>query len=157
MGLDITAFAKLVQVEDLDRADIIITQQMIDWSQQFGERCGDLKPGRYIATGEQYGFGAGSYSGYNDWRDELARLVGLNEAGDVFDPAVTGPFVELINFADNEGYIGAKVAAKLHKDFLDHRDKAKVQDTDRAWFYSKYERWMRAFELAADNGVVDFH
>jgi hypothetical protein len=32
-----------------------------------------------------------------------------------------GPFVELIDFADNEGMIGPRAAAKLAKDFADTR------------------------------------
>lgn len=67
----------------------------------------------------------------------------------------TSPFFELIHFADNEGVIGPVVSAKLAKDFRDNYERAKAFG-DGYWL-SKYEKWMAAFEMAADNGAVEFH
>ena len=69
------------------------------------------------------------------------------------------PFVELINFSDCEGVIGPKVAAKLAKDFADYEDRAsafaaKFKDD---FFLALYREWRRAFEWAADGGMVHFN
>jgi hypothetical protein len=71
-----------------------------------------------------------------------------------------GPFWELIQFADNEGYIGPTVAAKLATDFANWADRAKEFAKDPEvgeWWLVSYNKWRQAFELAADGGVVDFH
>ena len=68
------------------------------------------------------------------------------------------PFFELIHFSDCEGIIGPKISAKLAKDFADNQAKADVYRVDEAsWFREKYSDWRRAFEMAADNGAVEFH
>ncbi|MDG4791891.1 hypothetical protein O7626_39445 [Micromonospora sp. WMMD1102] len=98
---------------------------------------------------EAHGFRAGSYSGYGRWRD------GLREA---FNPAAdpARPFFELIWFADNEGSIGPDAARDLLADFREYADRYAAEfddDYDR----QRYADWTRAFELAADGGLVYFH
>lgn len=94
-----------------------------------------------------HGFRAGSYMGYGMWRDDLRRQFNPNTEPD-------NPFYELIWFADNEGCIGALAAAELLADFRANKD-AYVPIAD--WAREKYEDWTRAFELAADGGLVNFH
>lgn len=114
------------------------------------------------------GFRAGSYGGYNGWRNELAKLAGYKEseyenhgasrrgfANTVFCNPVPGPFMELINFSDCEGVIGAKVSKKLAKDFAEFNDKAINHENER--FVTVYKDFKKAFECAAENGFVDFH
>ncbi len=63
--------------------------------------------------------------------------------------------MELINFADNEGIIGASVSVKLLQDFESfHRAAEQHED---GYFTEKYNAFMKAFELASDNGAVEFH
>jgi len=113
------------------------------------------------------GLHAGSYGGYNRWREQLAELAGY-PAGDYEQYGRTyqshcvpcwngeaGPFSELINFSDCEGVIGASVSAKLAKDFADFQPKADAHEDDR--FRMKYAEWRQAFEMASDSGAVDFH
>jgi hypothetical protein len=92
---------------------------------------------------------AGSYSGYNAWRADLQRQ---------FNPAVDedGPFFELIYFADNEGCIGPEAAKDLLEDFRLHFERY-MSGAHADYFTAKYQDWTRAFELAADGGLVDFH
>ena len=66
------------------------------------------------------------------------------------------PFVELIDFADNEGYIGPTVAAKLARDFAQHEASILSPEVE-GWQAKLYRDWRHAFELAADNGCVDLH
>ncbi len=115
-----------------------------------------------------------SYSGYNRWRDELAMLAGYPLttlqggswlAGTKLYAAAcwegaTGPFSELINFSDCEGTIGAKVAAKLLKDFRDWEERAEAYGqtmNDDGFWLQQYREVLRCLELAADNGAITFH
>lgn len=118
-----------------------------------------LVPGVYSYT-ETFGFRAGSYSGYNQWRNTLAFLSGHGSAEHAWELCKDGlpadkPFIELINFSDCEGTIGPKTATKLLADFEKY-DKA-AQTVEDPWFYSLYEEWRKAFQMASDNGFISFH
>ncbi len=107
-----------------------------------------LDGGCYERTDETktHGFRAGSYGGYNRWRQNLQ---------DQFNPDRNqgGPFYELIWFADNEGTIGPEAAVDLLADFREHEARYRP-----LWEQGDtYSDWMRAFELAADSGLVRFH
>jgi hypothetical protein len=110
---------------------------------------GFLHGGCYATTEatETHDFRAGSYGGYNAWRDDLREQFNPDQSPD-------GPFYELIWFADNEGCIGELAAADLLADFREH---ARTYVAPEGWGRQKYEDWTRAFELAADGGLVRFH
>jgi hypothetical protein len=74
---------------------------------------------------------------------------------DCWENHSTGPFYELINFFDNEGTLGPVVAAKLAKDFADHRSKA--EQVEDVFFVESYREWDKAFQMAAKQGAVEFH
>lgn len=122
-----------------------------------------LEGGCYETTDatEEHDFRAGSYGGYNQWRADLQEW---------FNPlrVTDGPFYELIWFADNEGSIGPEAAVDLLADFREHAAAyaaAHVEDPvtgrypagEGNWYRAKYQDWTRAFELAADGGLVRFH
>lgn len=168
MGLDITAYRKLRKVENPTEADR---------DENFTVYANDSFPGRaagledravYQTTEDAFGLRAGSYGGYSWWRDELAKLAGYPQGtyeqyGKDWPShcvacwnGATGPFSELINFSDCEGAIGPEVSAKLAKDFADFDARAKEFDPGRGW-YERYCDWRKAFEMAADDGAVQFH
>lgn len=104
-----------------------------------------------------------SYGGYNLWRDQLAEMVGWPRDNDhprhgfsssAWKPGAQGPFLELINFADNEGVIGAAVCQKLAKEFAEWQSKADAHP--HPYFREGYAEMRRAFEAGADGGAVDF-
>lgn len=162
MGLDITAYKRLVVVEnpEIDEDGELIHWDSnwqpgasMDWSEKhFPGRGEGIDSKAVYCWEDRYGFRAGSYSGYNHWRSQLesfAKKIGKNEA-----------FQELIDFADNEGVIGPIVSKKLANDFTENKMEAlKFSKTleDDGWFFEKYEDWELAFTMAADNGAVDFH
>lgn len=170
MGLDITAFSKLRLVEqptqqEIEDCEVLRVFNMDD----FKARAEGLVDGGYYRTSDDtVDFRAGSYSGYNQWREALAKLAGYPSTRhqDLGRPqylyaagawaSESGPFYELINFADNEGIIGPVVAAKLVKDFAEFDERAKTFD-EQPWFYDMFKLWRRAFEKAADSGAVEFH
>ncbi|OMF32348.1 hypothetical protein [Paenibacillus peoriae] len=158
MGLDITAYKRITKVENPQFDE---DGDLVDWNKQW-RTDGSMKwseqhwPGRaegvdfdtVYSFDESYGFRAGSYSGYNWWREKLAGFAGKVA------------FQELIEFSDCEGVIGPVVSAKLAKDFETYEEQAKqYSSTIEAgeWWFEKYQTWKMAFEMAADGGAVDFH
>ena len=111
-------------------------------------------------------FRAGSYSGYNHWRNRLAQLA-LN----MTDHAVWAKqgkvkaFGRLIHFSDCEGTIDTVDCAALAQDFdnyaeeikakldLTHPDNAYNED---AMFWHLYQEWQDAFNTAKQNGELHF-
>ena len=187
MGLDITAISEL---ESLVLPDNIVlhSDEYWDWEQ---EQAGPvysmwqhpgttgyldgLQEGLVVVHGETYGFRAGSYSGYGEWRDDLAKASNYGSANNIWqDPeSVRGrPFVELINFSDADGVIGPVMSEKLYMDFVEQEenimkkvyewylkfDPEKEYDGDTVkWFRQKYSDWKQAFNVARNNGAVIFH
>lgn len=158
MGLDITAYKNLKVVSNpvLDE-DGNPENWESEWkpgaSMKWSESCffgrgKGIDPDAVYSWEDSFDFAAGSYGGYNCWREQLNRF------------AVGNAFRELINFADNEGTIGPVVSKKLAKDFIDNAERAigyAKTLTDGEWWLKKYENWRKAFEMASDNGAVDFH
>lgn len=168
MGLDITAYAKVtlvraIEVKDYNKDEE--AQALVD-SGDHRYFCQDsddrpqsegMPAGIYATSGTSFGFCAGSYGGYNHWRNQLAEMMlgaparALRNA----DGADAGrPFVELICFSDCEGFIGPKTCAKLSADFANNQDKANKGDE---YFRAKYADWRKAFAIASEGGAVDFH
>src|SRR5438876_301239 len=148
MGLDISAYRQITNGDPID----IASGKAIDddyfslyYIPEFQDRADGLVEG-YYRYAEKFDFRAGSYSEYNEWRDSLARLAGWRNANQAFN-AKGGAFWELINFADNDGIIGPKTAAKLAKDFADFQ--AKADTWDEPWWREKYEHWRKACEMAS--------
>ena len=157
MGLDITAYKKLKEVENpqFDK-----NGELVDWENQWRPgasmewsesvwigRVEPLNPQSVYSWEKEYGFRAGSYCGYNWWRDKLAEF------------AEDDAFEELIDFADNEGVIGSKVAKKLYDDFRNyHEEEFEFSKTlnDGEWWFNKYRDWETAFEMAKEDGAVRF-
>lgn len=176
MGLDITAYRRVEIVKD---AELDSDGHPVDWdnhqrinvNRDFPGHAEGLDTSAIYNTGtEQHDFRAGSYGGYNGWRNDLARLAEYPlekykpSYGDERDShcvacwnGAPGPFAELINFSDCEGVIGPVASAKLAKDFADFDERARKLDQTDFWFYARYQDWRRAFEMAADGGFVDFH
>jgi len=100
------------------------------------------------------------YSQHGLFRGSLLKVIGLNqfinEEGkvdyDTIPEEIT--FGELIHFADNEGCLDFEVSEKLYKEFLHNHNSAINVLND--YEYVNYVKWMRAFDLARNNGVVCF-
>lgn len=171
MGLDITAYRQLRPVEHMPEED---SHEFYELLRVFNipcyvSRAAPLVEGKFYETdAPMFGFRAGSYSGYNRWRDWLAKLAGYPAVLDVGYRTVpthaagawaaeSGPFWELINFADNEGVIGSVVATKLAAEFAEYEERALAASEGEPWWHEQFQKWRRAFEMAADGGAVSFH
>ena len=161
MGLDIVAFEHASPVipcdQDLEEDD----EHVVAWvDEDMARSLRGLQMGRcYETSGNVIEFRAGSYSGYNKWRDELARRALDLPAATVWeDPSrfVEAPFFELINFSDCEGTIGPDAAADLATDFCALRARIAAQPLanpqEETWFMDVHDQFQEAFELAASGG-----
>lgn len=80
MGLDITAFRKVAKVEvELDADGEPVNDDVYDEYVRVyatggrGQHDG-LEDGAFYSAEEEFSFRAGSYGGYNNWREALASV-----------------------------------------------------------------------------------
>lgn len=163
MGLDITAISKIQEVredEDSDTESFILVSSgqplttvddvyHIFVNPHFVKQAGNLVTGQYIYD-ESMGFRAGSYSGYNQWRSQLAHMVNYDEDTHPEE----GDFAELIYFSDCEGVITGESAKRLYQSFVKWEPQAREMNE---YFYATYQNFQQAFELACNDGAVIFH
>ena len=152
MGLDISAISEIKPVE-LPEGMEKWSDEYYDWESERGQtlwtphnmphfpRHGEGLPDTEVveSLGEYFSFRAGSYSGYGEWRNDLAIAAGYKGGSEeVWMKADSGdyggPFEELINFADNEGVIGPVISQKLYDDFVNYE---KEIDKTIDWWYLK--------------------
>lgn len=176
MGLDITAYSNIKRIDahlnDDGEAVYNSSGHQVEeyyfhvWKNpSFPGRADELVDGAVYAYEDCTGHGVG-YGGYYWWRNELAELAGYpvgeyesghgkeaNHFGGVLN-SDSGPFYELINFSDCEGFIGTAVATKLLADFKNFYDKAEEIGSN---FFEQYKHWQSAMEMASNNGCVSFH
>ncbi|WP_099301884.1 hypothetical protein [Bacillus sp. Marseille-P3800] len=157
MGLDISAYKNLVKVNNPERDEY---GELVNWSREWEpgasmEWSEKWFPGRgegidYKAVytwDQEFSFRAGSYFGYGFWREKLSKFANDSD------------FHELINFADNEGVIGPIVSAKLADDFNKNINQAMSYSktfADGEYWLNKYMNWKEAFEIASENGAINF-
>lgn len=159
MGLDIRSYRRIQYAEGNEGYTEGGYVKYPEWSsayvaRDFPSQGADIRSGVPFKAAEESHFRAGSYSGYNAWRNLLARLVGFTGAPQVWEDGRSRPFTELIHFSDCDGCIGPTVSAKLAADFAQYQDVADAHEAE--WFRTQYANWRKAFEMAADNGVVVF-
>ncbi len=178
MGLDISAWRDLRRVANdptQDQIDNSYIVQVKDMS-AFPGRAAPFEEGYY--QGVRFAhftpyctfFPCGAYSGYGAWREWLSDLAGYpltlgkdvegkDENGHVHGAweATAGPFWELINFSDCEGFIGATACEKLTGDFATFEGLAEARAVKREHFMSLYRNWHQAFAWGANGGGVQFH
>ncbi|EPM3685319.1 hypothetical protein ACTLMX_000282 [Escherichia coli] len=176
MGLDITAYSNIKRldahlnddgeaVNNSNGAEVEEHYFHVWKNPSFPGRADELVDGAVYAYEDCTGHGVG-YGGYYWWRNELAEMAGYpvgeyesghgkeaNHFGGVLN-SDSGPFYELINFSDCEGFIGTVVATKLLADFKTFHDKAEAIG-DR--FFEQYKHWQSAMEMASNNGCISFH
>lgn len=178
MGLDVSAYKNIKITEhSTDNEELYeMDDEYVNFSidRNFNNH-GDLVSDFFYTFEDETGMCAGSYSGYNNWRDTLAMIAGyeakqyenyegkpaLSHCVECWD-GMQGPFSELINFNDCDGTIATDICKKLAKDFADFQEKAEAygsanKSLERKWFLDKYNDWREMFEFASENGAVVFH
>lgn len=172
MGLDITAYRGVQLLETVEDAEAWEDNYyMVDGKPEttyfyheyltdnpFADRAEGLTPGGVYTYQNKFDFGAGSYSGYNLWREQLCEAVFGFKPEIIWKnptPFINAPFYYLINFSDCDGIINSELSARLAKDFADWQKTADAHSDE--WFRTKYADWRKAAEIAADNGFIKFH
>lgn len=156
MGLDVVAISK-ARFKDSNWKDGEEGENEHSVHKAEFNRMDGLPEGIYEALGEQFHFRAGSYSGYNQWRRQLALTFARMEPEVIWnhdDHELEAPFVELINFSDCDGAIGPATSKKLAKDFDDYVGVAGEQMDE--YDFRIYLNFLHAFTIAADDGFVIF-
>lgn len=165
MSLGIEAGSKAVLIttdlDDEEAGDVCIVDP------DYPERLDGLPEGVYTFEGDSFLFEVGNYHTYNAWRTQLSRLALNVELQAIWDnpEAFAGQsFIELLDFADNEGAIGPKTSRKLAEDFEIHAEHLKgligtaeaepALPADR--FLELYDNFQAAFKLASYEGFVVF-
>jgi hypothetical protein len=145
MGLDITACSKMRPVqcdsEDCWHERVYVNPDFVSHADGLKSGCYEKTPGS-----ETISFRAGSYSGYNWWRNELDCLTDS-----------PGAFEKLVYFSDCEGVIGPRTSRELAVDFDRFHGLALKRKGDGTMFYEKYKDWRKAFKLDSNGGFVRFH
>lgn len=159
MGLDVIAYERIEWLGSMDGDHEADDTACVYPNDDFPTRADGLEAGWYRWSGRQHDFRAGSYSSYNWWRDRLAEMIG-SSAQAIWQKPEPGPFVELIDFADNEGALGPATSRKLAADFADWADRAEsfaaTLGESAGYFTETYDNFRRAFEIAATGGAVQF-
>lgn len=170
MGLDIYTYTDVVEISEEEYEQFALMseaeQESFLWSdcrvrifcpEGLEHALPPLKVGQIYRTRRTHHFRAGSYSGYSVWRRSLASMVGIANIEEFWDDPAPGPFSELIDFSDCEGFIGKDVASKLHKDFVTYQELANNTTHSPERFLENYQNFTTAFYLAsAQNGFVLF-
>ncbi|WP_454690806.1 hypothetical protein [Achromobacter aloeverae] len=182
MGLYVSVYKQIekpnYELDEDDEPVDPVTGDLIEYefranvNENFPGRADDIEPDAFYCAADTDSFDAGSYSDYDEWREELARFAGYEAVPlDPYDKdsrirhgfgaiySTQGPFWELIVFSDSDGVIGSAVSAKLAEDFATFHERAKSHvcaDKPADWFLAQYEQWKAAFEMAADRGAVVF-
>lgn len=167
MGLDITVYTKLKKITKKKRIedgdwDVHVTRS----AHPEIERSLDVEVGyyEYDEGSEYFGFRAGPYSGYNQFRELLCEAILDVKPKMVWERSenyVDKPFYEIINFSDCEGTMGPTVSKKLHNDFVTYREKFESFIKNKFPFYDThymkvYDNFTTGFEMASKGGVLVF-
>ena len=165
MGLDIVAYSKVVDFGPLDE-ETSTGEDMVRVDDAGFGRHAPLIPGHAYGKGDdskEFHFRAGSYGGYNEWREWLCQIAHGVTPDTIWhnsDKYKDLAFFELIEFSDCDGVIGSVAAKKLLADFEDYEAKVnaamETPRPDYVWFKDRYADWRKAFRLAADDGVLLF-
>jgi len=171
MSLQICAYSKLKKAEDqrVENYEPLSTEGecfVVGGNPDFPGRCDEFSEGMVVCIeGETYNEFNVGYGFYNNIRNQIAELSGYpltphKMYGQVWESyaagawkADCGPFWELINFSDCDGVIGTSVSKKLADDFKEYQEKADKLGKEFSEYYSMLRK---SFELASDNGLVDF-
>lgn len=187
MGLDISAYSNLRFSEDQNGENYDMVRiwenphfpdhcelEEGNWEETLETRAHGFRAGSYSG-----------YSQFRHVLTQCTLGVKADDIWEDEESYRNKPFFELVNFSDCEGCIGPSVSAELYQDFKDNRERfirnlnqeidfTKVTEDplalepefilnlelsaeDIEWYIEKYDDWTLAFELAKDNGVVQFH
>ena len=151
MGLDITAYRNIKIVEG-EESEYYFANSGFKQSNMTNIENKEIQ----IDFDESFDFRAGSYSGYNIFRNELCLASNNITAEQLWSlQDETLKFYWLINFSDCEGYIGTSYCKILYDEFVKYEEEVKIKLDE--YYHGKYDDFKEAFKVGASDGLVDFH
>lgn len=179
MGLTITGYSHLERIvtssHQLRSNVFFINKKILDHLSP--NECGMYRMTAHCKTERLYS----SYGDYNHWRTHLCWLLHGYAPSEIWDITYLkeplGPFVELINFTDCDGWIGPRIASFLNTDFKQFREvirqrassiskkiekREEVHDDFAAFsetcFIQLYDLFAKITQLTdTGNGYIRFH
>ena len=151
MGLDITAY-KNIKIIESEEPEYYFSNTGFPQSNMIDFENKEIQ----INFDEEFDFRAGSYGGYNKFRNELC--ISVNNISDEelwASKDESLKFYWLINFSDCDGYIGTSYCKILYDEFVKYEDEVKSNLQD--YYHIIYDNFKEAFRLGSDNGLVSFH
>lgn len=101
MGLDCAAFRQIKRVEPQpDCEDTPDDMVRLYVNPDFPGRADDIQDGIYTYAAK-FKFAAGSYSGYGEWRDQLAKFAGYKPIAREHSPYAAGAWAETGGLSGN--------------------------------------------------------
>jgi len=152
MGLDVTAYKNIKIVEDEEPEYYFSNTGFPQSNMKYLENR-EIQ----IEFDEDFHFRAGSYSGYNQFRNELCKIANNITAKELWDLDNESfkLFYWLINFTDCDGYIGASYCKILYDEFVKYEDE--VKSNLQEYYHIIYDNFKEAFRIGSVNGLVSFH
>ncbi len=148
MGLSINVYNNIKLVKSKDNWDFKAYVIDPEWLYKIK----NLKKNKYYIGDRIFKGMSYSYSSHNRFREELIKLIDrtdlLNDDGKINwdDLSNDIPFIDFINFADNEGCLDWDVSKIIYLDFVAFNEKAKIEMNQ--YYYPTYETWLKTFEIA---------
>jgi hypothetical protein len=164
MGLNVSGISNIEQTEEEGLFYLEISSEKTKYT-----NIHNYDEGWYDKTNESedHVFRAGTYGGYSQFRNLLSLSIYGCSSEYIWDNEeefVLTPFIEIINFTDCEGYLGASVAEKLYSDFKINASKfakyiyVNIDDIGlREDMICIYDNWIKALKVAKDNGIIIFN
>jgi len=156
MGLDIHVYNNIKVTNDGDNNSFTAFVISEDWKHKIKnlqENCHYI--GDCADNSISYPYGA-----HGRFMAQLIRLIGrddlLKQNGEIDweKLPLDIPFIDLIDFADNEGCLDWEISEKIYNDFVEYNDLASTKLDSRT--YSRYIDWLNVFQKAKNFGVVVF-
>ena len=154
MGLDITAY-KNIRIRELtkdEEGEYYFSNSGFKQSNMPNLENKEIQ----IEFDDGFDFRAGSYGGYNRFRNQLCLASNNISADELWKSENENlKFYWLINFTDCDGYIGTDYCKILYDEFVKYEKEIKLSLDE--YYYQTYDNFKEAFRLGADNGLVSFH
>ncbi|WP_392603285.1 hypothetical protein [Stutzerimonas sp. CQPMC-PStu] len=135
---------------------------------EFTERFAGLTEGKVYRYESAFDFRAGSYSWYNYWRNELAKLAGNEQTPYMSFNGETELRYDATVWKTKKAHFGSLLisqmrkasSAPLHANEFTKTSfiiKSSHQKHPDEYFRTSYQDWMKAFSMCANNGAIVFY
>lgn len=155
MGLDVSVYKNIKLAKNEEESDFQAYVSDDNWKRKIK----NLQEDAYY-VGDMAKVISYAYSSHNRFREQLIKLIGradlLDNEGHIKWNELPEdlPFINFIDFADNEGCLDWEVSKTIYDDFAKYKEKA--ENELNQYELGNYLKWLSAFDMSRNNGVVVF-